>query len=247
MGANACTRQVTKQSAELLFNAYNSQVENFLANEVQSITVAGTSGDAPTVVTGLNAINVAEVPLVEEPITTAVVVNPGYASSVMVDYNLRYSTVNAFTPNTDILPGPWEASPFMLEIVDHIVDTTVVPQTTPPTRIPRPATATAPNPVYYLLPRTSMTVRPTAADFVASGRLQLPSGLFTSPLTDSYPLKKTISLVWVYNTGDWNQGNTTDLGGYTIPAVVNPFPSTLPPVGQLAPTDSRISFEIRQG
>lgn len=243
MGANACTRMVLKQSNELLAAAYQSHVVNFIAGAAQTLGVAELDANPPTYVTGINPAD--ETPT-EKDIKHVFDVDIGYTATVMVDYSVGYTTVAAFSSATEDAPGPWEGSPFMLEILDWIVDEAATAANNGvPVYVVRPSTIADPNPTFKLLPQSGVhNVNATPLQLVANGRIEL--GPYTPAADATYAIRKSVSLVWVYNTGDWNQANpasAADLGGYTIPIVANPFPTTL----VTAPTNSRISFDTRYG
>jgi hypothetical protein len=235
MGANACTRQVLKQSGELLAAAYSSHVVNYVAGAAQTLTTASQNLNPPTYVQGINPN---DNPAVDKDVKAIVDIDIGHSATVMVDYNIGYSTVRAFTNGVSNAPGPWEGSPFMLEILDWSIDTVATTAAGSPVYIVTPSTVAAPNPTFKLLPATGMS---TTGQFTAHGRVQL--GPFTPAADATYAMRKSFSLVWVYNTGDWNQGQGIPLDGYTIPALVNPFPTTLTD----APSNSLISFDLRYG
>ncbi len=244
-GSQACTKTVSKQSNELVVAEYSSKVESYNLDTVaQTLTVLDQS--PPQAVTGLSVQNPSD-PVAPVEVQHVVQVDEGYSADVTVHYNIPYTTTDNFLVATMSAPGPWEGSPFIIEILEWEVDATATAAATDNQIVwaIRTTTVADPNPRFRLLPNTSFNHvgGGAPARLFATGSMVLETGL--APAVDAVsPVRHSYRLLWAYNTGDWNETNpllpATDLGGWSIPAYANDLSTILPDMQQ-----SFISFETR--
>lgn len=234
-GALACLRSTLKESTQLLAAAQNSTVTNWNFDPALQQLVALSATPV-----GVNGVDQADPLATVAPIGHLLTLEPGYQATVMVEHNLNYSTINDPSALGHVDPTTFEAAPFLIEVQRMIVDVTVVPQTSPPTLIPDPASAAQ----YHLLPFTAYNPATPAAgpaNLTANGRLAF--GPYASVTVPEY---QRISLVWIHEAADWNN-TAPDLGGWQILPFTNPF-FNLGAAGQPALTaPTAISFDVRLG
>jgi hypothetical protein len=221
--ASACNKQAQKQAARLLTCAQGTRVTDFRTDPAGQLF--GPSPDVQAVL-GIRLDDV--VPLVRD-VYTDVTVDPGLSMTMMVVYTLRYQTVVSPVPGGKAPPGPYEGSPFLVEVRRMAIDPTDHSSLVPDPEF---------DPAYYLLPYTAYTVDPLATlpgQFAADG--QLPLGPYTAA---ARAVHLRFSVVLFHDATDWNSSAPTS-GGWVVPIAVAPF-ATIDTELPIA-----VSFDVRFG
>ena len=221
--AAACNKQALKHAARLLTCAQDTRVIDFRTDPAGQLF--GPS-PRPQAVLGIRLDDA--VPLVHD-VYTDVTVDAGLSMTMTVLYSLRYQTVVSPVPGGKTPPGPYEGSPFLVEVRRMAID-----PANHSALVPDPSV----DPAYYLLPYTAYTVDPLLTlpgQFAADG--QLPLGPYDAV---GRAVHLRFSLVLFHDTGDWNSSAPTS-GGWVVPIAVAPF-ATIDTELPIA-----VSFDVRFG
>lgn len=231
-GSQACTKSTLKHSEQLQATEYLSHTESWLLDTaIQTNNTPVVPPALPQEVLGISVQNPPD-PVAAGNVHALVQVDQGYTAEVTIRYDIPYETVNNFTAATMNAPGPWEGSPFMVEILEWEVDATATAAANDGTLtwVQKTATATDPNPTFRLLPQTSFHDRGAApAQLTATGQIVLDN--LATDTTAAYPRRRSYRLMWALVATDWNQAAPQALGGWTIPAfdaAAQPLPTLLP-------------------